>query len=125
MSVRVRLSPQEATVVAAAAARAGVSVGAWVGETALRSARGAAEPERVMSSTELLATLVALRAEAAAHLAVGDGNAADGSVDRGLEGERDVGLVRVLQRIDAVTAAVLPAAVRSRGRGAGPGSGSL
>ncbi|WP_397469406.1 plasmid mobilization protein [Pseudonocardia charpentierae] len=35
-SVRVRLTPDEATLIVEAAARAGMSVGAWVGDTALR-----------------------------------------------------------------------------------------
>ena len=76
-SVRVRLSPVEAAVVDEAAARAGMSVGAWVGHTAVdrasaQAARddsdeaggvGKAEPS---SSRELVAALVALRAEVAA-----------------------------------------------------------
>ena len=38
-SVRVRLSPVEAAVVGEAAGRAGMSVGAWVGHTAVDRAR--------------------------------------------------------------------------------------
>ena len=74
-SVWVRLSPDEAAVVGEAAARAGLSVGAWVGETAVGRARADAagddpgEAGRVgplSSWRELVAALVALRAEVAA-----------------------------------------------------------
>ena len=70
----VRLSPDEAAVVGEAAARAGMSVGAWVGETAVGRARAEAagdEPGEAggvgpSSWRELVAALVALRAEVAA-----------------------------------------------------------
>ena len=73
-SVWVRLSPDEAAVVGEAAARAGMSVGAWVGETAVGRARAEAagdEPGEaggvgLSSWRELVAALVALRAEVAA-----------------------------------------------------------
>ena len=73
-SVWVRLSPDEAAVVGEAAARAGMSVGAWVGETAVGRARAEAagdEPGEAggvgpSSWRELVAALVALRAEVAA-----------------------------------------------------------
>ena len=69
-SVWVRLSPDEATVVGEAAARAGVSVGAWVGETAVGRARAEAAGDEsgeaggvgLSSWRELVAALVALRA---------------------------------------------------------------
>ena len=69
-----RLSPDEAAVVGEAAARAGMSVGAWVGETAVGRARAEAagdEPGEaggvgLSSWRELVAALVALRAEVAA-----------------------------------------------------------
>ncbi len=72
-SVWVRLSPNEATVVGEAARRAGMSVGAWVGETAVGRAGaqargdGRGEVGGVQPSwRELVAALVALRAEVAA-----------------------------------------------------------
>ena len=73
-SVWVRLSPDEAAVVGEAAARAGMSVGAWVGHTAVDRARAEAagdEPDEAggtgpSSWRELVAALVALRAEVAA-----------------------------------------------------------
>jgi hypothetical protein len=73
-SVRVPLTPDEATVIGEAAARAGMSVGAWVGDTAVGRARAEAagdEPDEVggaglWSGRELVAALVALRAEVAA-----------------------------------------------------------
>ena len=71
-----RLSPVEAAVVGEAAARAGMSVGAWVGDTAVDRARAEAagdEPDEAgvrkaepSSWRELVAALVALRAEVAA-----------------------------------------------------------
>jgi len=68
-SVWVRLSPAEAAVVGEAAARAGMSVGAWVGETAVGRARAqaaGAEPGEAggvgpSSWREVVAALVALR----------------------------------------------------------------
>jgi hypothetical protein len=72
--VWVRLSPDEAAVVGEAAARAGLSVGAWVGETAVGRARvdaagddpGEAGRFGPSSWREMVAALVALRAEVAA-----------------------------------------------------------
>jgi hypothetical protein len=73
-SVWVRLSPAEAAAVGEAAARAGMSMGAWVGHTAVDRASaeaarddpdepGGAEPS---SWRQLVAALVALRAEVVA-----------------------------------------------------------
>jgi hypothetical protein len=129
-SMRVRLSPVEAAVVGDAAARAGMSVGAWVGHTAVdqasvQSARddadeaggvGKAEPS---SWRELVAALVALRAEVVAArrmlvvepdpAAPGgeplDGQTSYGTSDPGGRGD----VVELLRRIDAVTAAVVEA----------------
>jgi hypothetical protein len=126
-SVRVRLSPVEAAVVGDAAARAGMSVGAWVGHTAVdrasvQAARdeaggvGKAEPS---SWRELVAALVALRAEVVAarrmlvvepdSAAPGgeplDGQTSYGTIDPGGRGD----VVELLRRIDAVTAAVVEA----------------
>jgi hypothetical protein len=69
--VRVRLSPVEATVIGEAAARAAMSVGAWVGHTAVDRASAEAardDPDEargtgLSSWRELVAALVALRAE--------------------------------------------------------------
>jgi hypothetical protein len=60
--VRVRLSPGEADLIREAARREGLSVGAWVGEVAVRAARTDASP---LPATwrELVAALVQLRAE--------------------------------------------------------------
>jgi uncharacterized protein (DUF1778 family) len=124
-SVWVRLSPDEAAVIGEAAARAGMSVGAWVGETAVGRARAEAagdEPGEASgvgpsSCRELVAALVALRAEVAAlrrvperASAVSAGELLDDQpahdipcgADRNDEAE-------VLRRIDAVTAAAVDA----------------
>ena len=107
-SVWVRLSPDEAAVVGEAAGRAGMSVGAWVGETAVGRARaeaagddpGEASGVGPSSWRELVAALVALRAEVAA-------------------------LRRVPERASAVSAGELlddqPAHDGSRRRGSGRG----
>ena len=139
-SVWVRLSPAEAAVVGDAAARAGLSVGAWVGETAVGRARAQAagdEPGEagevgLSSRRELVAALVALRAEvAAARRApvadLGPVGPADELLDRQLAhdslagADRDGVVVGVLRRIDAVTAALVeavsPGARRSSGLG--------
>jgi uncharacterized protein (DUF1778 family) len=130
-SVWVRLSPDEAAVVGAAAARAGMSVGAWVGETAVGRARVEAagdEPAEargvgVGSSSwrELVAALVALRAEVAAlrRLSVAEPAPAspagelldDKHTYRGPDGADRNGVVGVLRRIDVVTAAAVEAAL--------------
>ena len=127
-SVWVRLSPAEATAVIEAADRAGVSVGAWVGETAVGRARtqargdgrGEAGGFGPSSWRELVAALVALRAEVVAGRwgpavalgpAVPAGELLDDQPapdDPGGAG-RD-GVVGVLRRIDAVTAAAVEAA---------------
>ena len=68
------VSPDEAAVVGAAAAREGMSVGAWVGETAVGRARTKQRETNLARSAgwglssrrELVAALVALRAEVAA-----------------------------------------------------------
>ena len=138
-SVWVRLSPAEAAVVGEAAARAGMSVGAWVGETAVGRARAqaaGAEPGEAGGVgpspwRELVAALVALRAEVAATRrppelgsAVPAGELLDeqspdpdpGGEDRDAAvrggAVRDGG-VGVLRRIDAVTTAVVDAALSS------------
>jgi hypothetical protein len=135
-SVWVRLSPDEAAVVGEAAVRAGMSVGAWVGETAVGRARGDGRGEvggsEPSSWRELVAALVALRIEVAAvrrEPAVGlvpdvpprellDGQTSDdspGDVDAG-------GVVGLLRRIDAVTAAASNAA-STEGRRSLPAGG--
>ena len=134
-SVWVRLSPAEAAVVGAAAAQTGMSVGAWVGETAVGRARAQAagdEPVEIGEAggvglspwRELVAALVALRAEVAAvqrmpGLGPGvpaaellDDQSADhdpGGTDR--DGAVRDGVVGVLRQIDTLTAAVVEAAV--------------
>ena len=135
-SVWVRLSPDEAAVVGVAAARAGMSVGAWVGEAAVGRARTAAagdepaEASGVGSSSwrDLVAALVALRAEVAAlrrvperALAVSAAELLDGqpSRDDPVGADRD-DVAEVVRRIDAVTATAvdaLSAAQRSSGVG--------
>ena len=115
-------------MVGEAAARAGMSVGAWVGETAVGRARAEAagdEPGEaggvgLSSWRELVAALVALRAEVAAARrvpvvelgpAVPAGELLDDQPshdDPGGAGR--VGVVGVLRRIDAVTAAAVEAA---------------
>jgi hypothetical protein len=126
-SVWVRLSPAEAVVVGEAAARAGVSVGAWVGETAVGRARAQARGDGrgeaggfgPSSSRELVAALVALRAEVAAvrevpvvalDRAVPAGELlADQPAHDDPGGAGRDGVVGVLRRIDAVTAAAVEA----------------
>jgi hypothetical protein len=65
--VRVPLSPQEAAIVRAAAARARLSVGAWVGDVAVRHARddaaGVLDVREPSSWRDLVAALVALRTQ--------------------------------------------------------------
>ena len=134
-SVWVRLSPDEAAVVGAAAAWAGLSVGAWVGETAVGRARvdaagddpGEAGRFGPLSSwRELVAALVALRAEVGAVRevsAVALGPAvpagellADQPAPDDPGGAGRDGVVGVLRRIDAVTSAAVDA-VSSAARG--------
>jgi hypothetical protein len=109
-SVRVRLSPVEAAVVGEAAVRAGMSVGAWVGYTAIDRARaqatrdapdeaGGTEPS---SWRELVAALVALRAVVAAARGVPVVGFGPGGAGRG-------GVVELLRRIDTLTAAAVEA----------------
>jgi hypothetical protein len=137
-SVWVRLSPDEATVVGEAAARAGMSLGAWVGDTAVDGARaqargdgrgeaGGTEPS---SWRELVAALVALRAEVAAVREVPavefgpavsagvllDERLADNNPHSNRGGADLVGVGGVLRRIDAVTAAAVDAGLSSAGR---------
>ena len=136
-SVWVRLSPDEAAVVGEAAGRAGMSLGAWVGETAVGRARAQAardEPGEaggagLSSRRELVAALVALRAEVAAlrrvaglGSAVSVGELFDGqpASDSPGGGDRD-GVVGVLRRIDAVTAAVMEAEASGARRSPGVG----
>jgi hypothetical protein len=67
VGVRVRLSPEEAEAVQAAAARTGLSVGAWVADAAVSRARsegqGEAKQAALSSWRELVAALVVLRTE--------------------------------------------------------------
>jgi hypothetical protein len=131
--VWVRLSPDEAAVIGEAADRAGMSVGAWVGQTAVGRARAEATDHKPgeagelgpSSWRELVAALVALRAEVAAVRRVpvvelGPVRPAGELLDDkyghdnpgntgGSAADRD-GVVGVLRRIDAVTAAALEAA---------------
>jgi hypothetical protein len=127
-SVWVRLSPDEAAAVGEAAARVGMSVGAWVGETAVGGARvdaagdepGEAGGVGLPSWRELVAALVALRAEVAAlrRLPVAELSSAlpaaelfHGQLARGVAGGADRDdVAEVLRRIDAVTGVVLEAA---------------
>jgi hypothetical protein len=131
-SVWVRLSPDEAAAVSAAAARAGMSVGAWVGETAVGRARAQAAGDDpgetgrggLSSSRELVAVLVALRAEVAAVQrvpepgpAVPAGELLNDQRLPDVPGGRDWnGVIGVLRRIDAVTAAAVDAASSSAPR---------
>lgn len=129
-SVWVRLSPDEAAVVGEAAARAGLSAGAWVGDTAVDRARAEAaraDADEVggvgttgpSSWRELVAALVALRAEAAAVRrvrVVEPKSVVPGGellVDQSCFGApgRVVGgdVAEVLRRIDMVTAAAVEA----------------
>jgi hypothetical protein len=136
-SVRVRLSPVEAAVVDEAAGRAGMSVGAWVGHTAVvrASAQVARDESREAGGTEpsswreLVAALVALRAEVAAARRVPvvefDPGAPGGELPGGepshdgCSGAGRGGVVEVLRRMDMVTAAVVEA-MSSRARRASP-----
>ena len=137
-SVRVRLSPVEAAVVGEAAGRAGMSVGAWVGEIAVGRARADAagdEPAEAggagpSSWRELVAALVALRAEVAAlrrvperAVAVSAAELLDGQPARDVpcDGDRD-GVVTLLRRIDVVTATAVNALSAAQ-RASRPGRG--
>ncbi len=128
-SVWVRLSPVEAAVVGEAAARAGMSPGAWVGDTAVdrartEAARDDADQADEVGTTgpsswrELVAALVALRAEAAAVRRVPvvelDPAAPGGDLPDGQSALEESGrlvddVAEVLRRIDAVTAAAVEA----------------
>ena len=133
--VWVRLSPDEAAVVGEAAGRAGMSVGAWVGETAVGRARadtaGDEPSEAGLSSwRELVAALVALRAEVAAvrrvpvvelGAAAPGGEPLGGQPSHNDPGRADGdGVVEVLRRIDAVTAAAVEAASSAARRSSRP-----
>jgi hypothetical protein len=135
--VRVRLSPVEAAVVGEAAGRAGMSVGAWVGEAAVGRARaeaagdGSDEADGAAPSSwrELVAALVALRAEVAAVRRVPvvgfDGAAPAGELlddqpSYGTSGRDRDGVVEVLRRMDAVTAAAVEAASSAARRSSRP-----
>ena len=104
-SVRVRVSPCEAAAIAAAASRAGLSVGAWVGDVAVRAARadGHAVDGGVSSWREVTAALVAVRAQVVAARA--------GSAP-GPAGEAWQAVVR---RLDVLTEVVAAAVGRGRG----------
>jgi hypothetical protein len=137
-SVWVRLSPDETAAVSEAAARAGMSVGAWVGETAVGWARAAAagdEPDKAggvgpSSWRELVAALVALRAEVTAlrrvperAVAVSAAELLDDQPARDVPGgpDRD-DVAEVVRRIDAVTATAVDALSAAR-RASRPGRG--
>jgi uncharacterized protein (DUF1778 family) len=104
-SVRVRLSPAEAAAITEAASQAGLSVGAWVGDVAVRAARGdaAAIGMGVSSWREATAALVAVRAQVVAARAA----SASGSA-----GEAWLAVVRRLHVLTEVVAAAV-----GRGRG--------
>jgi hypothetical protein len=118
----VPLTLEEATVIGEAAARLGLSVGdTAVGRARAEAARDA--PDKVCgaglgSGRDLVAALVALRAEVAAlqwaagatlHPAAPVGELLDQHCS-GTPGRSDqAGVVEVLRRIDAVTAAVVEA----------------
>jgi hypothetical protein len=134
--VWVRLSPDEAAVVGEAAARAGMSAGAWVGDTAVDRARaegarddadeaGGAGMTGPSSWRELVAALVALRAEAAAVRpvpaveltpVVPEGELPDDQPSFGAPGRAVDDVAEVLGRIDAVTAAAVEATSSSARR---------
>jgi hypothetical protein len=125
--VRVRLSRVEAAVAGEAAGRAGMSVGAWVGNTAVNRARAEAARDELdeaggtepSSWRELVAALVALRAEVAAARRVPVvefetgapvGELPDGEPSHGApSGAGRGGVVELLRRIDTVIAAVVEA----------------
>jgi hypothetical protein len=136
--VWVRLSPDEAVAVSEAAARLGMSVGAWVGETAVGRARAEAagdEPGEtggvgLPSQRELVAALVALRAEVTAlqrvperASAVSTGELLDDEPGHDIPGgaDRD-GVAEVVRRIDAVTATAVDALSAAQ-RSSRPGRG--
>ena len=104
-SVRVRLSPAEAAAIAEAAARAGLSVGAWVGDAAVRAARRdpVAIDGGVSSWREVTAALVAVRVQ------VVKAGAASAS---GSAGEA---WLAVLRRLDVLTEVAAAAVGRGRG----------
>jgi hypothetical protein len=149
VGVRVRLSPEEAEAVWAAASRAGLSVGAWVADIAVSRARGelrgTVEQTGPSSWRELVAALVALRTEVVGvrddgavetRVAVGDAaagplvpavplgspsDAGEPSEARPEDGSAELGgFVGLLRRIDAATEAATVAAA-SGGRGASRG----
>jgi len=135
-SVWVRLSPDEAAAVGAAAARAGMSVGAWVGETAVGRARAEAAGDAgeaggvgLPSWRELVAALVALRTEVAALRGVPERASAvsasellDDQPAHDIPGGADrKDVAEVLRRIDAVTAAAVDAASSTAQRSSRPG----
>ena len=103
-SVRVRVSPAEAAAIAAAASRAGLSVGAWVGDVAVRAARGdrVAIEVGVSSLREMTAALVALRAHVVAARESAPGSASEA-------------WQAVLGRLDVLTEVVAAAVGRGRG----------
>ena len=126
MLVRVPLSPQEAEVVRAAAAGVGLSVGAWVGDVAVRQARddaaGVLDAREPSSWRDLVAALVALRIQAlemAPAVAVADEQLPVPAVDRTplpgiMQNGFDIshhaddrkGVLAGVRRLDAAAAAV-------------------
>jgi hypothetical protein len=98
VGVRVRLSPEEAALVRVAAARASLSVGAWIGEAAVSRARsedrgvdrGEAEGQLPTSWRELVAALMTLRTEvveagiSGARVAGGAAGGSERAADRGI-----------------------------------------
>jgi hypothetical protein len=135
--VWVRLSPAEAAVIGEAAARVGMSVGAWVGETAVGRARAEAAGDDPGEASgvglpwwrELVAALVALRAEVAALRRVPERASAvsapellDDQPAHDIPGGSDRNdVAEVLRRIDAVTATAVDAASSSARRSSRPG----
>jgi hypothetical protein len=121
------LTPDEATIIGEAAARVGASVGAWVGDTAVGRARAEAAGDETdeacgagpSSWRELVAAMVALRAEVAAvrrapvvevdPAAPAAKELPDQSCS-GTSGLSDqAAVVEVLRRIDTLTTAVVEA----------------
>jgi len=106
--LRLRLSPAELAAVTGAAGADGLAVGAWVGQIAVRVARGEAEP-LPMTWRDLLGELVRFRAEVTGlHAATDrDGPARDsGGRASGVPGHAAQVLLR---RIDDAIATALAA----------------
>lgn len=106
--LRLRLSPAELAAVTSAAGAEGLAAGAWVGQIAVRVARGEAEP-LPMTWRDLLGELVRFRAEVTRLHAVTDrdGQATDSSG----RGSGAVGntVQALLRRVDGAIALALVA----------------